>query len=118
MNGSPVTGEERREYPRFHIGSPSELMAIVGVHGTSPSKAEVVDISLGGAKIHLLEGDGEMMEGETCYVRFLGASATISPDGAFASVRRVEGEGGAPYIAVEFENPLEVLKLPSHLGFP
>ena len=118
MSVNPVTYRERRTYPRFRIGTPSEFMAFVGVLGAAPSEAEVVDIRLGGSKIRILEGEGEMMEGETCFVRFLGASETISPDGTFGSVRRIEGEGRAPYIAVEFESPLDVLHLPSHLRFP
>lgn len=105
------TAAERRAHPRYALGADAGVKVSIGVLGSKPLEGEVLDLSRGGAKIHLLAGGHGMKKGKSCLVRFRDVEDEISPPRGFATVRRVV-VGRLPSVAVEFEAPLEVLNLP------
>ena len=102
-------GDDRRAYTRHNIGSTAELKVSIGVLGSKPSEAEVVDISRGGARVLLDGGRSDVKEGKPCIVSFVVGGEGIRPQRTIAVVRRVDDAEQMPSVAIEFEDPLETL---------
>jgi len=109
MTSNDQHAADRRAYPRHNIDSAVELKVSIGVLGSKPSDAEVVDISRGGARILLDAGVSDIKEGKPCIVSFDVGGEGIRPQRTIAVVRRVDDVGQMPSVAIEFEDPLETL---------
>jgi hypothetical protein len=109
MIGDEQNYEERRAHTRHNVGSAVELKVSIGILGSKPTDGDVLDISRGGAKIHIDGGAYDMKEGRPCIVEFDVGGEGIRPQRTIAVVRRVDDGQKIPSVAIEFEAPLETL---------
>lgn len=110
---APYDGAERRRHPRVQaallIGieaarsqDPLSSMGWVGLTGFTK------DLSRGGVSLRL---DGRVDVGTECVVRFFVPSDQIYPQTTRGKVLRAVESNSSSDVAVQFSQPLEILKL-------
>ena len=95
----------RREYPRFEVDSPVEL--VVGDPETHPMHGWLRNISRGGVLVRVQH---RAEAGSRCVVRFVGSARRyFDTETAVGNVRRaVCGDDGV-LLGIEFDTPLRAL---------
>ncbi len=124
----PTDKAERRSFPR--VDEPSfdtptheqaaeqrahrryEYRVAVGILGSWPQSGTTLNISRGGVKVGFAEPVPGPRKGQWCAVRFLDAGDELRPHYMVGTVRRVEVTEEGCLVAIKFDAPLELLKVP------
>jgi CheY-like chemotaxis protein len=103
---------ERRSFPRTGLTLPVHLTAMSssGAHSPDPPTVHGVmrDVSRGGCAV---VADAELRERTRCITRFVAATGRLEPDTVWAEVRRVSAESDGVVLGLEFDTPLETLRI-------
>lgn len=108
-------GADRRAYRRIPV-SPGVLRVEIGPEGQLPTLGIAIDISRGGLKVTLDRRAFEGALGEGCTLRFVDVEGRIEPRAVRGRVRRAEATRNLFSVAIEFEHPLEVLRIGDAVG--
>jgi CheY-like chemotaxis protein len=104
--------EERRSFPRTGLTLPVQLTVVSSMSGDNQFAGNLTgvtfDISRGGCAILT---DMEVAVRSRCIARFPEAVGRVDPDTVWANVRRTERRDGGVLLGLEFETPLETLRI-------
>ncbi len=104
--------QERRSFPRTGLELPVHLTVVPNAGGgeafAGNLRATTRDVSRGGCS---LLADTEVPECTRCIARFPMATGRIDPDTVWAEVRRSHPQGGGVLLGLEFDTPLESLRI-------
>ena len=109
----PFERRERRDFPRTAM---SVLIQVQAVTRGAPSDEHLpqalsglsTDVSRGGMSIWV--GD-EIPDNTDCIVRFFNSRGRVKPELAWGFIRRIDRRGDSFVLGVEFDTPLEFLRL-------
>ncbi len=109
-SGAPAgIGADRRAYHRFALSS-GQLVADVGAEGQCATRLPVHDISRGGVRLGISTG-ADWDGASHCVVRFLDETRRVRPAAIRGKIRRLGGEHGDGFVAIEFAEPLDELAI-------
>ncbi len=104
--------QERRSFPRTGLALPVHLTVVPGVGNADEFSGALSgttrDLSRGGCSIIT---DVEVTERARCIARFPLADGRVDPDTVWAEVRRSSTNGEAVLLGLEFDTPLESLRI-------
>jgi CheY-like chemotaxis protein len=107
-----TNSRERRSFPRTGLSLPVQLTAMTPADpdAADPPTVHGVmrDVSRGGCAV---VADAELRERTRCIARFMAATGRLEPDTVWAEVRRVSPQSGAILLGLEFDTPLETLRI-------
>jgi len=106
--------QERRSFPRTGLELPVHL-TVVPAAGSDDRFAGNLsgttrDMSRGGCAV-LADTEIEIAERTRCIARFPMATGRVDPDTVWAEVRRSEPNGGSVLLGLEFDTPLDMLRI-------
>ena len=101
-------GRERRAYPRLLEVFAIKLGVELRTGGSTPASGSTINISRGGL---LAAVDARMSLNARCDVRFLDSEDRVSPTETTGVVCRISLHGDDFLVAIEFDEPLEYLKV-------
>jgi CheY-like chemotaxis protein len=103
---------ERRSFPRTGLSLPVQLTPTSSSDAQAPDPPMVHgvmrDVSRGGCAV---VADAELRERTRCITRFVAATGRLEPDTVWAEVRRVSAESDGVLLGLEFDTPLETLRI-------
>jgi CheY-like chemotaxis protein len=113
---APATSEwdtqERRSFPRTGLAVPVHLTVVPGGNSDSSFSGNLSgvtrDVSRGGCAIIT---DQEVADRTRCIARFPLATGRIEPDTVWAEVRRSRLQDGSVLLGLEFDTPLDALRI-------
>lgn len=104
--------QERRSFPRTGLELPVHLTVVAGAHESEQFVGNLNgttrDMSRGGCA---LITDRELAERTRCIARFPMSTGRVDPDTVWAEVRRAEHHRSGILLGIEFDTPLEVLRI-------
>ncbi len=104
----PENHVERRGFLRVEVHL-DKLQVTVGIVGFEPTTGAVLNISRGGMKLWLEREIAESLVGDDCLVRFVeDPQDRVSVKAKLGKLLRMEADG---QYAIEFDSPLEVLRV-------
>ena len=112
---NPWDGPERRGFPRTSLSVPVHLTVVADVatvHNGSHSGV-TRDVSRGGCAVVV---GSPIAPHARCIARFPNDTGRLVPDTVWTSVRRVHEEPGGFLVGLEFDSPLDVLKISDIAG--
>jgi len=113
---APPTSEwdmqERRSFPRTGLELPVHLTVVAGSSSDNSLSGNLSgvtrDVSRGGCAVIT---DQEVAERTRCVARFPLATGRIEPDTVWAEVRRSQPHGSGVLLGLEFDTPLDALRI-------
>jgi len=103
---------DKRTHERVNVSYEINIEAGLSIRGQEVMHLKLVgttiDISLGGMLIRV---DQDVIPGARCDVRFTDSDGQIEPDKTWGRVRRSRAAGQGFELAVQFETPLDALKV-------
>jgi len=111
--------QERRSFPRTGLTLPVDLTVV-----TAPDPATALDSHIQGVLCDVSRGgcavrtNAEVGERTRCIARFPQATGRLEPDTVWAEVRRSTSVPAGVLLGLEFETPLESLRIAPFAGDP
>lgn len=104
--------QERRSFPRTELEVPVHLTVVpdrsTGEVHVASLTGLTRDVSRGGCALF---ADTEIAERTRCIARFPLATGRIDPDTVWAEVRRLHPQDGGVVLGLEFDTPLDTLRI-------